>query len=181
MFSVSVNAIHEITCLINTSLLVCFIFTAAMSCCSLLIDHTKSLRVALLIGSDFMVLGLTTNVPLVVDYLQFFMQLYVLEAPIVNVVLGQPFLHCATAAFTYNPNGGVDFVISEPGNPHHYLVLTQPLPMGWELPNAAALQPSLSGILCLGLPEDVELTHANCTLLERLCPCSTCPRHSLAN
>jgi hypothetical protein len=181
-FPATVNSIPDITCLIDSGLPVCFISTTAANRCSLSIDAAKTLDVASLAGPDFVVLGLATNVPFTIDYLRFLVQFYVVESPIVDVVLGQPFLHYAAASFVYHTDGDVDFVISEPGDPQRYLVATQPLPTGWEPPNAASSRPGLSGILGLGLPEDAaEPSHADRVLLDRLRPRPYRSRRSLAD
>ena len=179
-FSASVNTASDQTCIIDTSLPVCLISEAAAARCSLSIDTAQTAWIPTLGDPELVSVGLAYNVPLQIDCLHFVLQFYVVRHCLVDVVLGQPFLHCASATLTYRADGSFGVILSEPGRDSRYLLETLPIPNAWDVEQVPLSTPARGGVLHLGTVDDLEPARTDQTLLERLYQWPPAPRRSLA-
>jgi hypothetical protein len=179
-FSASVNSTSDVTCIVDTSLPVCLISEVAATRCTLSVDRAQTVWVPALSDPDLVSLGLAHNVPVAIDCLHYIMQFYVVKSCLVDVVLGQPFLHCASATLTYQTDGEFDIIVSKPGQQSRYLLETYPGPNPWDALQGLLGTPARGGVLHLGTSDDVEPARTNHTLLERLHQWPPAPRRSLA-
>jgi len=100
-FSASVNSTSDQACVIDTSLPVCLISEAAAARCSLSIDSARKAWIPALGDLELVSLSLAYNVPVTIDCLHFIVQFYMVKCCLGDIVLGQPFLHCASTTLTY--------------------------------------------------------------------------------
>ena len=180
-FSASVNTASDQTCVIDTSLPVCLISEAAAARCSLSINTVRTAWIPTLGNPELVSVGLAYNVPLQIDCLHFVLQFYVVRHCLVDVVLGQPFLHCTSTTLTYRADGLFGVILSEPGRDSRYLLETLPIPNAWDVEQVPLSTPARGGVLHLGTVDDLEPARTDQTLLERLHQWPPAPRHSLAD
>jgi len=124
--------------------------------------------------------SLVYNVPLVIDCLHFILQFYVVQHCLVDVVLGQPFLHCTSMTLTYCADGKFGIILSKPSQQLRYLLETLPIPNAWDVEQVPLSMPARGGVLHLGTADDLEPARTDQTLLRRLHQWPPAPWHNLA-
>jgi hypothetical protein len=179
-FSASVNSTSDVTCIVDTSLPVCLISEAAATRCTLSVNSAQTIWVPAISNPNLISLGLAYNVPVAIDCLHYVLQFYVVKSSLVDIVLGQPFLHCASATLTYRADGEFDIIVSEPGQQSCYLLETFPVPNPWDAVQSPLGTPARGGVLHLGTADEIEPARTEHTLLERLHQWPPAPRCSLA-
>jgi len=166
-FLASVNAASDQTCVIDTSLPVCLISEVAAARCSLSIDTARTAWIPTLGDPELVSVGLAYNVPLEIDCLHFVLQFYVVRHCLVDAVLGQPFLHCASATLTYRVDGSFSIILSEPGRDSRYFLETLPIPNAWDVEQVLLSTPARGGVLHLGTVDDLKPTRTDQTLIRK--------------